>query len=294
MNNHTIQTIEELSDSSAHPLIQHGARYVQGFMSNSISMDMLRITRVVDTGTEGEFDWLVNNRRYRVRAGDFMLFSNSDLRMPLIKNKPSDVYIEFIRFSPVALFNGTELLKIYYNNHRTHHIPAEKAKLLLPSFERTIFECRQTDKYKNDAAAAALRLLLIDLIRVLPESPVSEQNSPNRTLLAHMQLIHEIVNYMREHMSDKLTIGEVAAKFGISESLLSKLFRSMLEMTFPEYLRRLRVNNVIRLVSSGSSGVLHAALESGFGSISGFYKSFSAITGTSPRDFMSSTKYLER
>ncbi len=276
--------------SSNHPLIQHDSHYIRGYMTTSVSLDMFRITRVVDTGSEGEFDWLVNNRKYRVKKGDFMLFNNTDLRMPIIKNKPSDILIEIIRFSPIALFNGTELLDIYYNTNRTHYIPSELADSLIPSFERTAMECKKGDKYSEDAASAALKLLLVDIARLLPQTKTAETKPRDSTTLSHMHLLNNIVKYMSEHMSEVIRISDVTEHFGISESLLSKLFRSMLEMSFPEYLRRLRVNNVIALISNGKLGIIDAALESGFTSVSGFYKSFQAITGTSPREFISNKK----
>ena len=50
-------------------------QYIRGFRSDSYSSDMMRIVYVAETGLEGNFDWLINGKRYRVCAGDFVLFN---------------------------------------------------------------------------------------------------------------------------------------------------------------------------------------------------------------------------
>ena len=63
-----------------------------------------KIVRVVDTGSEDDFEWVINNRSYKIRNDDLILFSLSDIRMPIVKHKPSDVRIQIISFPLYALF----------------------------------------------------------------------------------------------------------------------------------------------------------------------------------------------
>jgi len=253
-----------------------------------------RIVQVEDTGTEGTFTWLINGEHYRVGVGDYILFNPSDIRSPLVKHSPSDVKIRYLSFKVDALFPGTELLDLFYGEYRIHHIPAEKAASLASSFERVAEECEKTDRYSQNAASAALRLLVIDILRVVASDYENAVYSVSKTMVSHTELMNELVVYLYDHMSEHLTVGETAARFNISESLLSKLFRSMIGMSFPEYIRRLRINMVIDLINRNNMGVLDAAYESGFKSVSGFYKSFSEIMGMSPSEYFSKNKNAEK
>ena len=266
-------------------------QYLRGYRSNLFPTDTLRIAYVADTGAEGEFEWFINNRRYLVKAGDMLLFHPADLRMPLLGTRDENVLIYVLNFYPDTALVGATLSDLYYAFARLSYIPADKAAPLLPHFERIRAELdRKDDPLAEDAAKAVLRLFLIDLIRVSRTELADHDAVPAKTVLSHARLIAGVIAYLRRHLSERLTIGEVAAEFNISESSLSKIFRGTLGMTFPEYIRRMRVMRVIDIVCDGSTGVLDAAMEAGFTSISGFYKSFSAITGTTPSEFINIAK----
>ena len=255
-------------------------QYIRGFRSDSYSSDMMRIVYVAETGLEGNFDWLINGKRYRVCAGDFVLFNFADLRMPLLKTRGDNVRIHVLSFHPGIYADGTAVLDIYHSFSANPVISGDIAQKLLPLFERIQQECQGTDTLSREAAVSGLRLFLIDLIRSGQASVDGAQ--PSRTALSHAKLLSEVTAYLRQNLSQQLSLDETAGLFGVSASTLSKLFKRLLGMHFPEYVRHLRVNRVISILCDGKTGVLEAALEAGFGSVSGFYKAFSAITGTSP------------
>lgn len=277
---------------SATQPVQVKEQYIKGFRSGGYSSDMMRIAYVVDTGAEGDFDWLINGKVHRVHAGDLVLFNFADLRLPLLKTRGNNVRIRVLSFYPSIHMDGAAVLDIYYSFAANPVIPAETAGALLPLFERIRAESQGTDPLSRDAATAALRLFLTDLIRLSRLSPAPALGS--QTALSHAKLLSEVTAYLRANLSQSLSIDETAARFGVSTSTLSKLFKKLLGMHFPEYVRHLRVNRVISILCDGRTGVLEAALEAGFGSVSGFYKSFTAITGTSPAKFIAISKNAEK
>lgn len=272
--------------------VQVTEQYIRGFRSDGYCSDMMRIVHVVDTGAEGDFDWLINGKLHRVHAGDFVLFNFADLRFPLLTKRGNNVLIRILRFHPGIHAEGTAVLDIYYSFAANPVIPAGSATNLLPLFERIRQESAGTDPLSQDAATSALRLFLIDLIRI--SRTASAPSPENRTALSHAKLLSEVTAYLRANLSQSLSIDETASRFGVSTSTLSKLFRRLLGMRFPEYVRHLRINRVISILCDGKTGVLEAALEAGFGSVSGFYKAFTAITGSSPAKFISISKNAEK
>jgi len=246
-----------------------------------------KIVRVVDTGRDDDFEWLINNRNYKIKNGDIVLFSLSDIRMPIVKHKPSDVRIQIISFPLYVLFPGTELVELYYSGRQINHIPAEKAQAVFPDFDKFISEIQHNDRYSESSTVCALRLLVTNILRLIRTEYGDDDSSENTSVhSAHMTLIGNVLTYLHANLSGHLTLAETAAHFNVSESLLSKLFRSMVGMTFPEYIRRLRINRVLENITRNGMGILDAALESGFKSVSGFYKSFSEVTGKSPTEYL--------
>lgn len=281
-----MESSQKLSDS-----IRYSEQYISGLGSYHSPHEMLTIVYIADTGSDGDFDWLINEKKYHISAGDFVLFNHSDSRLPLVRRSLTDIRIHVIRFFPVAVF-GFDPLEIFWGGARTHRIPANMGTGLLPTFNRIADECRRDDSFSLEAAKSALRLLLIDMARILPEC--GEISAVDRTAQSHAALLAHIVNHLREHIAEPLTIKSVAAAHGISESSLSRMFKQLLSMSFPDYLRRLRIQRVVYLVTAKGQGVLDSALEAGFGSVSGFYKSFRAVIGTSPSEHFKSIRFPEK
>ena len=157
---------------------------------------------------------------------------------------------------------------------------------MLPDFEKFVTEIKLNDRYSESSTVCALKLLVTDILRLVRSEYGDNSSETTSVKSSHMNLIGNVLTYLHENLSEHLTLSETAAHFNVSESLLSKLFRHMVGMTFPDYIRRLRINRVLENITKNGMGILDAALESGFKSVSGFYKSFSEVTGKSPTEYL--------
>jgi len=77
-----------------------------------------------------------------------------------------------------------------------------------------------------------------------------------------------------------------AAALGVSEGFLSRAVQRDLGATFVEHRARTRVAHFLALVQRGRHNLLAAALDAGFGSYSQFYRTFSRVSGSRPRDYL--------
>ena len=79
---------------------------------------------------------------------------------------------------------------------------------------------------------------------------------------------------------------DIANSAAIHPKYAMNLFRHSTGMTLSEYVNLLRLSYAqALLISDGQVNVLTIAMESGFGSLSAFNKSFRRIAGKSPSDF---------
>ena len=77
-----------------------------------------------------------------------------------------------------------------------------------------------------------------------------------------------------------------AAALGVSEGFLSRAVQRDLGVTFVEHRARTRVAHFLALMQAGQLNLLAAALGAGFGSYSQFYRTFSRVSGSRPRDYL--------
>lgn len=257
--------------------------YIQGDITHVLSFSGFRIAKIVDLGIETNFRWLINGTIYNIMLGDYIFFSSTDLRMPLLTAHRPQIRIEILSFNSIALLSSNELIECFYSNTNPV-VSGKSARTLDSDFERIREELLCEDFCQTAAVKAALALFLTKLNRLCAVS--SKRRSPSSVY----ELTGRIAVYIGEHFAEKLTLESVAREFNISTSSLSKLMRRTLDAAFPAFVRRVRVNNVIRLITIDGKNILHAATESGFTSTAGFYKAFREISGMTPSDFKNAEK----
>lgn len=97
--------------------------------------------------------------------------------------------------------------------------------------------------------------------------------------------IAEITSYIREHLSEDLSINSLAERFYISPSYLSVIFKNETGTTINKYVTAQRVALAKIRLSEGCS-VAETCEQCGFRDYSNFLKVFSRSVGVSPKKFM--------
>jgi AraC-like DNA-binding protein/ligand-binding sensor protein len=88
--------------------------------------------------------------------------------------------------------------------------------------------------------------------------------------------------FIVEHQQEEITLRQVAAEAGMSVFHFCKIFRQATGLTFTDYLARLRIERVQRLLLNPHKRISEAAYEGGFQSLSQFNRVFLRVTGRSP------------
>jgi AraC-like DNA-binding protein len=83
----------------------------------------------------------------------------------------------------------------------------------------------------------------------------------------------------------EVRLTEAAEACGLSESHLSRLFHRSTGMTFQEYVRRCRLEEACKLLTTTDRSITRVAFESGFQSISQFHRSFRAVYKERPLEY---------
>lgn len=99
-------------------------------------------------------------------------------------------------------------------------------------------------------------------------------------------IVTNVRKYINEHVSERLSLNEVAAVFGISPNYLSQLFSKYNDTGFSEYINICKITEAKRLLEEENMKVYEAAEALGFESAFYFSKVFKRVEGVSPTEYV--------
>ena len=129
-------------------------------------------------------------------------------------------------------------------------------------------------------AKAKFMELITRIARSYPE--IGETGGEKRYRLG------EAMTYIEGNLDRNISIGELLAITGYSESTLLRAFKRVTGDSPLHYQRHLRIARAKRLLEEPSTSITQVAYDSGFADSNYFSRVFRGVTGLSPRDYRKS------
>ena len=82
-----------------------------------------------------------------------------------------------------------------------------------------------------------------------------------------------------------MSLGEISEKLGLHPNYLSSLFRHKTGETFSDYLRKVRMEKAVALMTDTNLKIYEIACEVGYGDSAQFYRAFKQAMGVSPGEY---------
>jgi AraC-like DNA-binding protein len=131
---------------------------------------------------------------------------------------------------------------------------------------------------KLDSAASLLSIFADHLSMKSNQIAVQTAN-------AEPPVITKAKQFIREHHTDDLSLGQVAAAVHTSIFYFCKLFRKVTGTTFTEFVSRTRVEKAKNLLLNPNLRISEIAYEVGFQSLTHFNRVFKKVSGESPTEY---------
>lgn len=155
------------------------------------------------------------------------------------------------------------------------------------NFQRWLDYTRSGDPMKASLAVDELLLRIERLrfapYRLLPDSrPIHDAGSfdPHAS-----PIVVRICDYIAGNFREDIDSVDIAVAADIHPKYAMTVFRKSTGMTLNDYINLMRLSYAQALLMRDDASVLTIAMESGFGSLSAFNKSFRKMAGKSPSDF---------
>lgn len=97
----------------------------------------------------------------------------------------------------------------------------------------------------------------------------------------------DLSEYIDQHLSDKLTMSDLAKKSFYNPSYFSRVFKEKFGVTFVEYVTRKRLDHAVKLLEESEISLDEVSRRSGFSDKNSFYYAFSHYLGAKPSQYRS-------
>jgi two-component system response regulator YesN len=109
-------------------------------------------------------------------------------------------------------------------------------------------------------------------------------SSTDKALNHHV--VENVKDYIKKHITQKLSLNDIAALYGISPNYLSALFKKYNSCGYSEYITEQKIAKAKRMLTEDNLKVYEVADALGFESAFYFSKVFKKVTGTSPSEYL--------
>ena len=210
---------------------------------------------------EGELHFAYRGKSFTASAGDIVLL---DCHVHNLYWTDTSVRFQFIHFHGA---NSQDLCNHLYELHGALFSGHSNAARCFINAYREL--------YQDNPSEYLISRYLYDLLCHLAIDSRTEASQLNR----------DIQIYIEEHLSEPLSVDEIAAHFGMSKAYLSRKFRAETDYSPHEYLMRMRIVQACRHLENPNCSIEEIAFNCGFSNASNFIRTFRNEMGLTPAKF---------
>lgn len=170
-------------------------------------------------------------------------------------------------------------------------MPLRQRKLLFPlQLKRFKMEKQMTDLIRkvimvNDEKETGYQLRTRILLLELIESLLKEDGLQQANMLHSMGMQRELLAYIQQHYTEKITLAMLAQEFHLSEKYISWYFKEHFSISFIQYVSHLRMTKAKELLLGTELSVTEVALSCGYPSVNLFIRGFKEMHGVTPLQY---------
>ena len=236
----------------------------------------------------GECNMFFNHNIYKFKPGDLVIIPSGEIHKT---NYPANGNHQRVAIS----FNDEDLKWIYETLGKDElkdslsgiviSIPDKRRDYVEGIMSKLIFENEMPDALSESFTKLIFQELLLFIIRCqkYEENVIKEIDVDN-------SLIQEVATYIFDNFDKSIYLDEVATKFNISRSYLSKKFKTITGFGFKEYLVNVRIKQACKYLLETDKTITDIAFLCGFNDSNYFGDAFRHIKGMAPNKFR---KYKE-
>ena len=228
-------------------------------------------------------EYLVGSERYRLQKGDIVLVAPGVSHCPLLPEHMAEPYkrdviwlsTEFMDF----LIQTFPVLQNYHPLYSTLLRTADTNwESLGELFQNGVWEAKHKMPGWEVAVIGNTIHLLSLIFRAFMDKTTAHMKAEKP------ELLDRVLAFVETHLAEKITLGEIARHFYVSESTISQTFRQKMGVSFHRCVTQQRLIVAKTLISEGAPLEM-VGQQVGFSDYSTFYRAFKQEYGINPRQY---------
>jgi len=146
------------------------------------------------------------------------------------------------------------------------------------ALRKAYFSGKVVSPKEHDSAIKLLTIFAQHLAMLSNQVFIQQEN-------AEPPVIAKARNYIQEHQTEDLNLGQVAKAVNMSSYYFCKMFKKVTGINFTDYVARVRIEKSKNLLLNPNLRVSEIAFEVGFQSLTHFNRVFKKILGQSPTEY---------
>ena len=222
---------------------------------------------------EGVLTANLNGEHYSLKAGDVIIAEPFDLHT--WGNEVGQYVCMIIPYSKLNHYISVKAGRVLKNKVISDSTFYEKLTGIIDSLYLYYDTSKSDDSYIIDCLMKAIVGVIVEYVTF------GEKANKNKG-----ELLQDILSWLDNNYKSNISLEVVAKHFGFSEYYFSKLFNRHVGMNLNAYVNMLRTKNVIRLIRDEKAPVSDAILDSGYSSLTPFYRYFKENYGMSVKEYL--------
>ena len=237
---------------------------------------------------QGTLQIYIEEQEYTGEAGSIFLVNPREMHFMGSADLSVAYYTVLFPLTSISFQSEDELEKTLLQPLRdgqlllTNHITEKR---LLQQLRDLFDEMISLNENRTPRYQLKTRILLLEFLNKMMEYDLffTPRISGSRTGMQK-----ELLLYIREHFTEKITLQTLSEQFHLSEKYISRYFKEHFYLTFSSYLTHLRLTCAKKLLETMELSVTEISLRSGFPNVSFFIRTFKDAYGASPLKYKKS------
>lgn len=224
---------------------------------------------------EGEMDFFLNDERYPLHAGEFILVNSNEIHSINAPQENKTIVLQMPLDTFEDYFTGEQFVRF------THRVSVQDKKMMELIAE--MYETYQAKECGYEMKVKGLYFTMLYLmVTEYRELEVSEEMLKRNQKLNRLSVI---TAYIKENYTSDLTLEGLANEFGYSPYYLSRMFQKYAGINYKSYLQSIRVENAYKELANTDHTISEIALNNGFPTRKAMAKMFLKKYGVLPSEY---------
>ena len=243
--------------------------------------DIYEILYMVD----GSSQYIIEDKIYNLEKGDMVLVCPNQLHQLISPNYSKRIicsftpdYLDSLKTSNTNFKDIFEVLQFTGNNKISfQNNDLAKVETLFTRMTKLLFSDQFGDDLQYNLSFSRIMLLIAEKL-------FDDKDLTDVSYLTH-PIIKNIIDYINQNLSNKITIKNISDKLALSPSYLSHIFKENTGVSILQFIIKKRLVHSKELLRQGKR-IEDIAQECGFMDYTSFFRSFKKEFGITPKKYI--------